>query len=232
MAQKQQEAIHHMNTNRDYIANLLHKYWECETTLSEEQELRRLFGSDQLPEEFMQYKPLFTYFSEEQAPRLSESFNRTLEETFKQTAAKERHRSPQLSFIMQIAASLILVGGLGISVFFITRQQNHPQYSERNMEASQAIEHATHALEKLSDAITLSEEASINTLRQINEMEIDWMLIDSLSQEQALDTDTILSDSLNNELLNDVHSFNFIGDPNQTKEQPILREKSKIEVKI
>lgn len=169
---------------RDRIIELLNKYWNCETNLAEEQELRRLFAEEELPEELQRYAPLFSYIEEEHAPRLSAGFEQRLQESLRKadTAVVPQHM-PRRTRLMRIAASILLLVGMGVSLYFITRQQNNPQYAESGKADSEVWEQATDALEKLADALRLSEEASRQTLRQINEMEIDWELIDSLNSE-------------------------------------------------
>jgi len=44
---------------------LLNKYFEGETSSAEEQELRRFFTSEDVPDELKIYKPLFAYIDEE-----------------------------------------------------------------------------------------------------------------------------------------------------------------------
>lgn len=44
------------------VNQLLEKYWECETTLDEEQILKEYFASNQVSEEHLQYQPLFQQY--------------------------------------------------------------------------------------------------------------------------------------------------------------------------
>lgn len=50
-------------TNMDYkyIEQLLERYWNCETSLEEEQILRSFFTQKDIPAEMMKYKALFSY---------------------------------------------------------------------------------------------------------------------------------------------------------------------------
>lgn len=170
--------------NRDRIHELLNKYWNCETSLAEEQELRRFFTEEELPEELQCYSPLFFHIREEQAPRLSAEFDQRLQESLRNAEIPViPHHMSRRTTLTRIAASILLLLGVGVSLYFITRQQNNPQYVERGNEETEVLEQATNALEKLADALRLSEEASRQTLRQLNEMEIDWELIDSLNSE-------------------------------------------------
>lgn len=47
------------------IDELLSKYWNCETSLEEEQMLREYFNGKDIPEQFKEASPLFQYFQEQ-----------------------------------------------------------------------------------------------------------------------------------------------------------------------
>ena len=44
------------------IKRLLERYWECETSLEEEQELRDYFNKNEVPEDWKETALLFKYF--------------------------------------------------------------------------------------------------------------------------------------------------------------------------
>ena len=72
--------------NNDYIHLLIERYWNCETTVREERELRDFFSHADLPEEFKKYVSLFTYIDEEQMIALSEGFDKQLKNSMKAEA--------------------------------------------------------------------------------------------------------------------------------------------------
>ena len=43
-----------------YIEQLLERYWECETSLEEENILRTFFSQDNIPVSLLRYKSLFS----------------------------------------------------------------------------------------------------------------------------------------------------------------------------
>ncbi|ELR73558.1 hypothetical protein C900_02643 [Fulvivirga imtechensis AK7] len=49
----------------DRIEQLLERYWECETTLEEEKELKKFFNSGKVPAKWQSVAPLFQYYEEE-----------------------------------------------------------------------------------------------------------------------------------------------------------------------
>ena len=42
-----------------YIEQLLERYWQCETSLEEESELRSFFSEEEVPAHLLRYKELF-----------------------------------------------------------------------------------------------------------------------------------------------------------------------------
>ena len=44
-----------------YIEQLLERYWQCETSLEEEAQLRTFFTEEDVPEYLSRYKDLFVY---------------------------------------------------------------------------------------------------------------------------------------------------------------------------
>ncbi|MBF6627836.1 MAG: hypothetical protein ITG04_04935 [Proteiniphilum sp.] len=185
--------------NKENIHILIERYWNCETTVREEKELRDYFSQTDLPEEFRQYLPLFTYIGDEQEVKLSDGFNKRLKDSMKAADTRKYVTIRIFAPIFRIAASLLLIGGLAISFFFITRQQNKPYYSETTDNTNNAMQQATYALEKLSDALQMSEEASMETIRSIDNFNIDWTTLDSLSNITAEDSLNVNSFTINKE---------------------------------
>jgi hypothetical protein len=59
-----------MDSNR--IENLLSKYWNCETSLEEEQQLREYFKGGDIPEQWKETAALFRYFEENKKKALND----------------------------------------------------------------------------------------------------------------------------------------------------------------
>ncbi|MDH8701275.1 hypothetical protein M2138_000616 [Dysgonomonadaceae bacterium PH5-43] len=51
-----------MKVNKEYIAELLEKYFDGITSLKEEQTLREYFKNDDIPDEWADYKHIFAFF--------------------------------------------------------------------------------------------------------------------------------------------------------------------------
>ena len=58
-----------------YIEQLLDRYFDCLTTLEEEQILRSFFSQEDVPAHLMQYRELFAYETEQKNETLGEDFD-------------------------------------------------------------------------------------------------------------------------------------------------------------
>lgn len=170
--------------NNEYIHTLLNKYWNCETSVEEEQELRDFFLGANVPPELTPYIPLFIYLDEEQSVVPSSDFDAKLKAAIQQASREKRYITIRIfTPALRIAASLLLVIGLGISLYFISKQYNEPYFAETYHDPNAAMKEATYALIKISDALQMSEAASIQTIQYIDELDIDWSSLDSLNNE-------------------------------------------------
>jgi hypothetical protein len=96
-----------MDSNR--INELLRKYWNCETSLEEEAELREYFKSANIPEEQRDTAPLFQYFEENKKKSLNDiSFDGQVMEKIR-TPNKQGQVARLVYNTMRIAAGLGVV---------------------------------------------------------------------------------------------------------------------------
>ena len=58
-----------------YIEQLLERYWECETSLEEEQILRSFFNQKDVPARLLQYKEVFSFTEADKENRLGDDFD-------------------------------------------------------------------------------------------------------------------------------------------------------------
>lgn len=108
------------------INELLSRYWNCETSLAEEQQLRDYFKSGNIPAELRDTAVLFQYFEENKRKSLSDiSFdNQVLE---KVRPAGEGRIKRLFYNSMRIAAGLVVVL---LSIWFIRNEVREPTPSE------------------------------------------------------------------------------------------------------
>ena len=58
-----------------YIEQLLERYWQCETSLEEEAQLRAFFTKGDVPGHLLRYKDLFVYQQLQQEEHLGTDFD-------------------------------------------------------------------------------------------------------------------------------------------------------------
>lgn len=163
------------------IYGLLEKYWNCETSVSEERELQAFFNSENIPDDMQPFAPLFVYRQNQQAVALSSDFEKNLEESIRKTTIREKYITIKIfEPFLRIAASVVLIAGIGISAYFFVKHSNQV-FAETYNDPNAAMQQATLALEKLSEALQVTEEASIKSLEQLENLDLNWSEIDSLS---------------------------------------------------
>lgn len=167
--------------NIERIDTLLEKYWNCETSVSEEQELQAFFNSDNVPDNLRRFIPVFAYKQNQQTVSLSDDFEEKLNAAIRKADKQKKYITIKIfEPFLRIAASVILIAGIGVSVYLFAKQNNRV-FAETYNDPKAAIQQATLALEKLSMALQETEEASMKSLEQLDNLNLDWSEIDSLS---------------------------------------------------
>jgi len=64
--------------NYQYIEQLLDRYWNCETTLEEEQILRSFFSQADVPSHLKQYTAFFAYEATQKNEKLGDDFDKRI----------------------------------------------------------------------------------------------------------------------------------------------------------
>src|SRR6266850_2059260 len=107
-----------------HIEQLLEKYWNCETSLEEEQQLREYFRGENIPGQWKEASELFRYFEQQRHQPL---MDQTFETVVLKKIRKESQRGKEYSImrnVVRIAAGLIVV----IAATFIVRQEIRKSY--------------------------------------------------------------------------------------------------------
>ena len=101
----------------DKIKDLLERYWNCETTLEEEQWLRDFFNSNEVPQSLQQEAQLFQYLKQQQNVKLSDlNFEQKLKQKLQPKEGKVRSL---LMTGMKLAAGISVV----VASFWLVRQE-------------------------------------------------------------------------------------------------------------
>jgi hypothetical protein len=96
------------------IKQLLERYWQCETSVEEEQELRAFFSGQEIPEELKQYQALFVW--ENKQKRITAD---------KSTIFAQPKKTVRIGFypLLKIAASILIVMTFSISIYTYYQQE-------------------------------------------------------------------------------------------------------------
>ena len=102
--------------NYQYIEQLLDRYWECETTLEEEQILRSFFHQAEVPSHLTQYASFFTYENAQKNEKLGDEFDKrilAMTEEEKAVEAKQVKLSTRIAPFFKAAAVVAVVLTIG-----------------------------------------------------------------------------------------------------------------------
>ncbi len=144
-----------MELNR--IESILEKYFQGETSVFEEKELKEYFSSSDVAQHLEKYKPLFGYFSKAS----SEEFKQTI------TLQTKKHNVKWLS----IAASVVVL--LGISTFTYLHQPEETN----DLGTYESPEKAFEATQKALSMLSKNVNVGIESVTYINEFQNSKELI-------------------------------------------------------
>lgn len=145
-----------MDFNR--IEELLAKYWECDTTLQEEEELKKFFNGPDVPEHLLAYKSLFVYYHEEKKNgQLDDLFDEEVLKRIEEVKnGSEEKKGKVVSLFYNIAkvAAVVLVvvtAGYFVKQEYVDKKQEVDPYLTDTFEDPQkAFEETKKALQMIS----------------------------------------------------------------------------------
>jgi hypothetical protein len=132
-----------------HIEQLLEKYWNCETSLEEEQELKDYFRHANPPDNLKEAAALFRYFDGQQKKTIEEvSFDADV----KKKLQNERPwgKFIQLNYLARIAAGLAVVVAATYFVREEVRKSYPPEVSDTYTDPKIAFEETKKALMMIS----------------------------------------------------------------------------------
>ena len=145
-----------MNTAR--IEQLLERYWLCETTVSEEKELRSFFLQENVPQHLLKYKPLFEIQQGESEEKLDNQFDEKVLRMIKEED-KKTTRTFNLRPFLQIAASIAVILTLWFSIQLYNQQtENDPWKHDTYSSPEQALAEVEKVLSFVSVKMERSQE--------------------------------------------------------------------------
>lgn len=142
---------------------LIKKYWDCETSLEEEERLREWFRTHEVPERFKETAKLFSYFDEQKQKATDKQFDARVIKNLQSEAKGKTVNLWQTS--LKIAAGIAVV----VAAFFFVRQELIEKHNLAEIEDPQkALEETKKALMMISKGFNMAEDQAkkINVLNE------------------------------------------------------------------
>jgi hypothetical protein len=160
-----------------YIEQLVERYFQCETTLQEEQILRSFFAQDEqeVPAQLQKYRPIFAAMQPEE--HLGEDFDLrvlALTEGAPKVKARTVSLTERLRPLLRAAAAVAIVLALGQAMQLSTKGQgqqtddiNYANYKDTFDDPGMAYDKVEDALELMSEGFSQARQA--DSLVSIND---------------------------------------------------------------
>lgn len=153
-----------MDSNK--INELLNKYWNCETSLEEEQQLKQYFQGKNIPDQLKETATLFHYFNESKNKSLDD---KAFDEKVLQQAHAPKSKVVKLFYnSMRIAAGIVV---LMVAVWLVRteiRQTTPPEVVDTYDDPKLAFEETKKALMMISKSFGTAEEKA-KKIKMFNE---------------------------------------------------------------
>jgi hypothetical protein len=148
------------------LEELLQRYWECETSLDEEQELRDYFCTEPVPEQWKEASTLFHYFEKQRQLAVKGNFEESVVSKIK---APKGRMMTLVQISLRIAAGVAVV----LAAIFFVRQEIRKDSTEMVFEDTyddpqKALEETKKALLMISKGFGRAETQAkkINMLNE------------------------------------------------------------------
>lgn len=143
------------------IEFILNKYFEGETNIAEENELRTYFSSSNVAQHLQRYKPLFGYYNAEKEQKMERKIPLYL---------PSQTKNRRLTWL-SIAASIVVLIGAGTFTFL-----NYDN-AKQDLGTYDSPEEAFAATQKALNLLSENVNVGVNSVQQIQEFENSKNLI-------------------------------------------------------
>ncbi|RUT68914.1 hypothetical protein D0817_18595 [Flavobacterium cupreum] len=143
-----------MELNR--IENIVEKYFQGETTIAEENELKEYFSSPDVAQHLEQYKPMFGYFYQVKEQKSTQEIPL---QTKKRNVAW-----------LSIAASFVVLLGIG-TFFYVSEKNAAPVAAQSELGTYDNPEEALAATQKALSLLSSNVNVGIGSVQYIKEYE-------------------------------------------------------------
>ena len=140
----------------DKIENILEKYFQGETSIAEENQLKEYFSSSNVAQHLEQYKPMFGYFSQVKEQKSTQEI-----------PLKTQKRNVAW---LSIAASVVVLLGIG-TYFYVSEKDATPVVAQSELGTYDNPEEALAATQKALALLSNKVNVGIESVQYINEYE-------------------------------------------------------------
>lgn len=140
----------------DKIENILEKYFQGETTIAEENELKKYFSSPNVAQHLEQYKPVFGYFSQVKEQKMMQEIPLR---TNKRNVAW-----------LSIAASIVILLGIG-TFYYVSDNSTNNVVAKSELGTYDNPEEALKATQKALSLLSNNVNVGIESVHYIKEYE-------------------------------------------------------------
>lgn len=166
-----------MNTDYKQIEQLLERYWLAETSLQEEELLRKIFMEEDLPAHLARYRALFVYQTEAAEPCLSNDFEARIMAACQQLPVVKAKRITFAARIMPLCKAAAMIAVLWSVGFFLQKtlfspaatEYDYNTYTDTYDDPGVAYKQVSSALQLLSEELNKSQERSVIDSIALNE---------------------------------------------------------------
>jgi hypothetical protein len=152
-----------------YIEQLLEKYWACETSLEEEQQLKLFFAQSEVPAHLKEAAPLFLYFQEQSRKQLTDiSFDHQVKGQMQQ-----KPKAKSVAWIYNGARIAAGVAVVFVAIHFVrqeVRKSYPPEVVDTYSDPKLAFEETKKALMMISKGFGRAQKETTK-LKLFNEAE-------------------------------------------------------------
>lgn len=152
------------------IEQLLEKYWSCETSLEEEQQLRDFFRDQAIPESMKETAALFQYFEKEKEKSLNENFEPAVTKRFQERRGGKVISMVSFSNIARIAAGIVVVVAATLFIRQEVRKSYPKELQDTYTDPQMAFEETKKALMMISNSFGKAKHEAVK-INMFNEAE-------------------------------------------------------------
>ncbi len=152
------------------IEQLLEKYWSCETSLEEEQQLRDYFQQSEFPESLRETAELFRYFESEKGRGLKENFESVVTKELRQRQGGKIISMVSLKYISRIAAGILVVVVATIFIRQEIRKSYPKEMQDTYTDPQMAFEETKKALQMISNSFGKARKEA-SKVKMLNDAE-------------------------------------------------------------